>query len=80
MRATKGRGVDLVLNSLSGELLHASWRCVAKRGKMIEIGKRDMFERGQLPLEMFRHNRTCIGLDMEDFQECVAEVDRSEKR
>jgi NADPH:quinone reductase-like Zn-dependent oxidoreductase len=53
MRATKGRGVDLVLSSLSGELLHASWRCVAKRGKMVEIGKRDMFERGRLPLEMF---------------------------
>jgi hypothetical protein len=32
---------------------------------MVEIGKRDMFERGRLPLEMFRHNRTCIGLDME---------------
>ncbi|KAI9157894.1 Highly reducing polyketide synthase gloL [Paramyrothecium foliicola] len=79
MRATGGRGVDLVLNSLSGELLHASWKCVARRGKMIEIGKRDMFERGQLPLEMFRHNRTCVGLDMEDFQEYVADVDRSEK-
>lgn len=34
MRETQGRGVDVVLNSLSGELLHASWRCVAPRGKV----------------------------------------------
>ncbi|KAL6897583.1 polyketide synthase [Trichoderma evansii] len=39
MRATSGRGVDVVLNSLSGDLLHASWKCVAEFGTMIEIGK-----------------------------------------
>ncbi len=41
MEATHGSGVDLVLNSLSGELLSASWKCVAFDGAMIEIGKRD---------------------------------------
>lgn len=29
MRMTNGRGVDVVLNSLSGESLLASWDCVA---------------------------------------------------
>ena len=38
---TDGKGVDVVLNSLSGELLNASWNCVATDGAMIEIGKRD---------------------------------------
>jgi NADPH:quinone reductase-like Zn-dependent oxidoreductase len=41
MRETEGKGVDIVLNSLSGALLCESWKCVAKFGKMIEIGKRD---------------------------------------
>jgi NADPH:quinone reductase-like Zn-dependent oxidoreductase len=41
MDATNGSGVDLVLNSLSGELLSASWKCVAPDGAMVEIGKRD---------------------------------------
>jgi len=41
MRETNGTGVDVVLNSLSGDLLHASWKCVAEFGKMVEIGKRD---------------------------------------
>jgi NADPH:quinone reductase-like Zn-dependent oxidoreductase len=41
MDATNGSGVDLVLNSLSGELLSISWKCVAPDGAMVEIGKRD---------------------------------------
>ncbi|KAK7703238.1 Mycolipanoate synthase [Diaporthe eres] len=61
MQATKGVGVDMVLNSLSGELLHTSWQCVAPHGAMIEIGKRDMMGRGQLALDPFEDNRTFIG-------------------
>ncbi|KAK5992090.1 Highly reducing polyketide synthase azaB [Cladobotryum mycophilum] len=41
MRATNGKGVDVVLNSLAGPLLHATWECVAESGRFIEIGKRD---------------------------------------
>jgi acyl carrier protein/NADP-dependent 3-hydroxy acid dehydrogenase YdfG len=41
LNVTNGVGVDVVLNSLSGELLNASWNCVAADGAMIEIGKRD---------------------------------------
>lgn len=65
MRATHGRGVDLVINSLSGDLLHASWRCVAQWGKMMEIGKRDMMESGHLPLDMFEGNRSFYGINLD---------------
>ncbi|KAK5996225.1 Highly reducing polyketide synthase gloL [Cladobotryum mycophilum] len=65
MRATKGRGVDMVLNSLSGDLLHASWCCVAKWGRMMEIGKRDIVERGRLALDMFSDNRTYYGINLD---------------
>lgn len=65
MTATGWRGVDLVLNSLSGDLLHASWRCVAKWGRMLEIGKRDMVERGNLPMDMFDGNRTFYGINLD---------------
>ncbi len=37
---TNGRGVDLVLNSLSGELIDASFRALARGGTFVEIGKR----------------------------------------
>ncbi|KAM0256221.1 hypothetical protein ACHAQJ_005092 [Trichoderma viride] len=64
MVATNGQGADLVLNSLSGELLHTSWKCVAPFGKMLEIGKRDFIGRGQLGMEIFESNRSFHGIDM----------------
>jgi NADPH:quinone reductase-like Zn-dependent oxidoreductase len=67
LRATDGRGVDLVLNSLSGDLLHASWQCVAKYGKMVELGKRDIMGRGLLTLSQFAENRAFHGVDLAPF-------------
>ncbi|KAF9631021.1 hypothetical protein BFW01_g1895 [Lasiodiplodia theobromae] len=64
LAATGGRGVDLVLNSLSGELLHASWKCVAEFGKMLEIGKRDFVGHGMLNMDLFEANRTFVGIDL----------------
>ena len=37
MRVTNGVGVDVVLNSLSGDLLHASWKCVAAYGTYLGL-------------------------------------------
>ena len=53
MRKTANKGIDLVLNSLSDDLLHLSWHCIAEFGKFIEIGKRDLLGRGQLDMEVF---------------------------
>ncbi|EAQ91853.1 hypothetical protein CHGG_00088 [Chaetomium globosum CBS 148.51] len=64
MRETQGRGVDLVLNSLSGELLHASWGCVAKYGMLLELGKRDLAGAGRLDMAPFLANRTYAGVDL----------------
>ncbi|KAL2817757.1 hypothetical protein BDW59DRAFT_165803 [Aspergillus cavernicola] len=64
MAATDGVGVDCVLNSVSGELLHTSWECVASNGCMVEIGKRDMIGRAQLALDKFEDNRTFFGIDV----------------
>lgn len=63
--ATGGNGVDLVLNSLSGELLHASWRCVAEFGKMVEIGKKDLTGAAKLDMDGFLRNRTYCYADLE---------------
>jgi acyl transferase domain-containing protein/NADPH:quinone reductase-like Zn-dependent oxidoreductase/acyl carrier protein len=40
--ATGGRGVDVVLNSLSGEFVDASLGLLAERGRFIEMGKTDI--------------------------------------
>jgi acyl transferase domain-containing protein len=40
---TQGRGVDVVLNSLSGDFIGASVRCLTADGRFLEIGKRDIW-------------------------------------
>jgi len=36
LAATDGSGADLVLNTLSGDLLSASWKCVASDGALVD--------------------------------------------
>lgn len=55
-RMTGGRGVDVVLNSLSGDGLTASWGCVAPFGRFLETGRRDIDAGGQLPMAPFIKN------------------------
>jgi NADPH:quinone reductase-like Zn-dependent oxidoreductase len=55
-RMTKGRGVDVVLNSLSGELLKISVECIAPLARFVEIGKKDMYLRNKLSMAPFLNN------------------------
>ncbi|QMW38177.1 hypothetical protein G4B11_001413 [Aspergillus flavus] len=64
MHETNGRGVDVVLNSLAGKLLHASWDCVAEFGQMVELGKRDFLTHGTLSMSPFLKNRSFIAIDL----------------
>ncbi|RYP39087.1 hypothetical protein DL767_002350 [Monosporascus sp. MG133] len=64
MRETNGRGVDVILNSLTGELLDASWRICADGGNMIEIGKRDIVDRNSLAMEPFDRNCSFRAIDL----------------
>lgn len=64
MAATRGRGVDVVLNSLSGDLLHASWGCVASGGTLVELGKRDVVAGARLAMAPFDDNRSFVAVDM----------------
>ncbi|KAH7175825.1 hypothetical protein EDB81DRAFT_633270 [Dactylonectria macrodidyma] len=62
--ATDGYGVDVILNSLTGELLEESWRIIATAGTMVEIGKHDILERRSLPMEPFGRNASFRALDL----------------
>ncbi|KAI1504774.1 hypothetical protein F5X99DRAFT_405775 [Biscogniauxia marginata] len=64
MKATGGRGVNVIINSLVGELLDASWRIMADGGNMVEIGKRDIVDRNTLSMEPFDRNCSFRAVDM----------------
>lgn len=62
-RVTK-KGVDVVLNSLSGEGLVASWECIAPYGRFLEIGRKDIDSHGSLPMFPFIKNASFTGVDL----------------
>jgi NAD(P)-dependent dehydrogenase (short-subunit alcohol dehydrogenase family) len=66
MAATAGKGVDVVLNSLTGDQLHASWKCCARFGRFVEIGKMDLTTAGRLQMEQFLHNTTFTAVDLSE--------------
>jgi hypothetical protein len=63
MRLTGGKGVDVVLNSLSGEQLKTSFECVAMFGRFVEIGKSDIYQRSNLSLAHFDRGISLTAVD-----------------
>ena len=61
-RVTNGRGVDIVLNSLFGDMLQASVRCLAQNGRFLEIGKMDLSLNSNLGMAVFLKNVTFHGI------------------
>ncbi|KAJ0124007.1 uncharacterized protein J7T55_012480 [Diaporthe amygdali] len=62
-RATGGRGVDVVLNSLSGDLLDASWGCVAEGGCVVDVSRVDFLRRNRLHMRPFCRSTSFHGVD-----------------
>ena len=56
MRMTEQKGVHIVLNSLSGEMLRQSWRCIADFGSFVEIGMKDILSNARLEMTPFRRD------------------------
>lgn len=61
---TRGRGVNVILNSLVGDLLHESWDCLADWGRFVEIGKRDILDCGKLNMSTFARGTTFTSFDL----------------
>lgn len=64
-RFTEGRGADIVLNSLAGDALVASFGLLAPYGRFVEIGKRDIMENQGLPMGIFDRNASFIAIDLD---------------
>lgn len=64
MAATNSNGVNVMLNSLAGELLNESWCIVADGGTMVELSKKDILARNNLPMEPFGRNASIRPMDL----------------
>ncbi|KAK6538230.1 hypothetical protein TWF694_011109 [Orbilia ellipsospora] len=61
---SNGKGVDVVLNSLSGDMLFASWEAIAPFGRFVEIGKKDIQSQNGLPMAQFEKNCSFSAVDL----------------
>ncbi|MDB1090270.1 SDR family NAD(P)-dependent oxidoreductase [Streptomyces sp. ACA25] len=62
---TGGHGVDIVVNSLSGEAMTQSLDLLRPNGRFIELGKRDIFLNNPLPLRAFDRSLAFIGFNLD---------------
>jgi NADPH:quinone reductase-like Zn-dependent oxidoreductase/acyl carrier protein len=64
MRVTNGRGVDVVLNSLAGDFILRGLDVLAREGRFLEIGARDIYQNSQIGLRPFARNLTFTAIEM----------------
>ncbi len=64
MEITGGRGVDVVLNSLTGDAINRSLEVLAPYGRFVELGKRDIYEDKRVGLKAFRKNLSYSVVDV----------------
>jgi acyl transferase domain-containing protein/NADPH:quinone reductase-like Zn-dependent oxidoreductase/ubiquinone/menaquinone biosynthesis C-methylase UbiE len=60
-RATKGRGVDVILNTSTGEALQATFSCIAPFGRLIDLNRQ---KTGRLEMAPFGRNVSFSSVDM----------------
>lgn len=63
-RDTKGYGLDIVLNSVTGAAQRAGLELLAFGGRFVEIGKRDIYGDTKLGLFPFRRNLSFYAVDL----------------
>jgi NADPH:quinone reductase-like Zn-dependent oxidoreductase len=66
LEVTSGRGVDVILNSMTGDLLHSSWEVLAPFVTFVEVGRRDIADSGRLNMRMFGPGVTFTAFDFTD--------------
>ncbi|MDF2235865.1 thioester reductase domain-containing protein [Albimonas sp. CAU 1670] len=68
LRRTGGEGVDVVLNSLAGDLMARSIELLRDEGRFLELGKRDIEQDTLIGLRPFRRALTFAAIDMSKFR------------
>ncbi|KAH6613530.1 putative polyketide synthase [Chaetomium sp. MPI-SDFR-AT-0129] len=63
-RVTDGYGVDVVLNSLSGDVFRESCSLIAPFGRFVEIGRKDLMDDALMPMAFLLRNVTFAYVDL----------------
>lgn len=55
-RMTNGQGMDVIINTLTGEALRQTWACISPFGRFVELGKKDVLANNGLEMKHFSDN------------------------
>lgn len=61
----------MVLNSLAGEMLEASLKCLADNGRFLEIGKKDLSNNTPLGMSIFLKNTSFHGILLDAYPDAL---------
>lgn len=64
LEATGGEGVDIVLNTLTGDGRARSLEILAPYGRFLELSKRDIYDNAQLAMNPFRRSLSYTAVDL----------------
>lgn len=64
LEVTQGRGVDVVLNSLTGAAIPLGLKVLADGGHFVEVGKKDIYSGRPLGLNTFKKGLTVSSFDL----------------
>ncbi|KAI1141492.1 putative polyketide synthase [Hypoxylon sp. FL0543] len=64
LRSTNYNGIDVILSSSGGDIMHETWRCIAPLGRFIDVGRTDVIGGGKLEMEIFKKNATFSSFDL----------------
>lgn len=62
---TQGAGVDVILNSLSGEAIDRNLDCLAHYGRLLELGKVDIDRNHRIGMRVLDRNASVHGIDLD---------------
>ncbi|WP_054811970.1 type I polyketide synthase [Nocardia arizonensis] len=62
---TDGRGVDVIVSTAPGEILRQNFKAVTEFGRIVEIGKADVYTGGLLELANFDKNLSYFSVDLD---------------
>ncbi len=65
MEVTRGQGVDVILNSLAGEMLTGGLSILSRFGRFLDVTKRDIYNDLRVGLSPFRKGLSYHAIDLE---------------
>lgn len=62
---TDGQGVDVILSSAPGEILRQNFKAIREFGRIVEVGKADIYTGGVLEMGYFDKNLSYFSMDLD---------------